>query len=567
MPTNEDVMEVIEDGIVEELDSIEETGVAVIDNPQIQAVSYYDLEGKNIQEMFSLGTLEGFRKKFNCIECYNVEVDIFNDIADTSSDMLSLLAEGMAKIPSFNHLCEDIFLSLYKYKVNLIPKYMVYDSVAINYVLMQNCLLSDDYMKLRQTCAGDETYSLFGTIQIASNILIEINKKLAAMQDREEYIQQMRELHKKEQDVDELIDELDEILEQQESNNGGIPLSMPGMTEEDIQELLQNAQNAMDDLSDIPHPGGLSISMEAMPDLQQVDQDLEDLESICKAWGLEGGSKVPFDIKLDAIETIRHSEKLKRMTDMIGRFKDTAIAEQKRKTNLGATDIRSVTQGNKIQDALPSEKMLLNNATTKKDFYNRYSENKLAVYDKENRDAKNKGPIIVCCDESGSMSGDPEQWAKAITVGVIEIAQMQRRDFAYIRYSSSADEPIIISKGEVAPDKVIKICNEFIGGGTNFRAPLEKAMKVIETSDFKNADILFISDGDCGIDEGFQRKFIEVKEQKDFCCKGVLIDEYSGRDSIKTTLDKFCDDVVFLNDLRSASNSDSDINKAIFGSL
>ena len=209
--------------------------------------------------------------------------------------------------------------------------------------------------------------------------------------------------------------------------------------------------------------------------------------------------------------------------------------------------------------------MLLNNATTKKDFYNRYSENKLAVYDKENRDAKNKGPIIVCCDESGSMSGDPEQWAKAITVGVIEIAQMQRRDFAYIRYSSSADEPIIISKSEVAPDKIINICNEFIGGGTNFRAPLERALKVIETSDFKNADILFISDGDCSIDEGFQKKFAETKEQKDFCCKGVLIDEY--RSNVHSTLDKFCDDVVYLKDLQSASNSDSDINKAIFGSL
>lgn len=552
---------------VEELDEIVETGLATVEQSNAEIVPYYNLDGKTIQEIFSLGTICNLKKRFNCIDCYDVEIDIFNDLIETSQEMQELLSEGTTTLPSFRYLCEDIFLSLYKYKVQLVERYELHKSVEMNHLLMQRCLSSEQYMKLRQTCTGDETYSLYGTIAIARDVLYEIKKKLKDLENHQEYVRQMKELMKKEQDIDELIDELDELIDDEEGGGGFIPGMSNGMNEEEIQALLSQMQNNIEDIDSIPHPNGLSISMEAMPNLNSLNDDLEDMEAICHAWGLESGTRVPFDIKLDAIETIRHSEKLKKMTDMIGKFKDSAIAEQKKKTSLGATDIKSVTQGNKIQDALPSEKMLLNNETTKKDFYNRYSENKLAVYDKENRDTKNKGPIIVCCDESGSMSGDREQWAKAITVGVLEVAQMQKRDFAYIRYESHAEKPIIIKKNEVAPDKVINICNEFMGGGTNFEAPLKAATEVIETAEFKNADILFISDGDCSVSDNFKRQFRELKERKDFCCKGILIQDYGYSYGDATTLNEFCDEVTYLKDLKEASRSDAELNKAIFGSL
>jgi uncharacterized protein with von Willebrand factor type A (vWA) domain len=63
------------------------------------------------------------------------------------------------------------------------------------------------------------------------------------------------------------------------------------------------------------------------------------------------------------------------------------------------------------------------------------------------------------------MEGDREIWSKAFTMGVLEIAQIQKRDFAFIAYDSRAEDPIIIKKGEISPDKVITICEEFLDGG------------------------------------------------------------------------------------------------------
>ena len=109
--------------------------------------------------------------------------------------------------------------------------------------------------------------------------------------------------------------------------------------------------------------------------------------------------------------------------------------------------------------------MNLCNDTTKKDFYRRMSEHGLLQYSKEAHKQKNKGPIIVCVDTSGSMEGDAETWSKALTIGILEVAQMQKRDFACIIYSNSADDPIVIRKDEISPEKIIACAENFHDGG------------------------------------------------------------------------------------------------------
>ena len=95
----------------------------------------------------------------------------------------------------------------------------------------------------------------------------------------------------------------------------------------------------------------------------------------------------------------------------------------------------------------------------------RMTENSLLTYAKESTKEKNKGPIIVCVDTSGSMKGDQEIWSKALSVGLLEVAQMQKRDFACIIYSSRADDPIVIRKDEISPQKIIDVAERFHGGG------------------------------------------------------------------------------------------------------
>ena len=392
-------------------------------------------------------------------------------------------------------------------------------------------------------------------------------------------MKKMQELMKKEQEMDELLEEneeMDELLQsliQTGQGNSAQAQQLQQQIDQNVaskQAIQQLANKIAEEMDDLIEEDDLAneITTRAGKAFDEASMQVAETSELVDAWGLGEGekSRVSYQNKKDAIERIRKSPKLKHLTDLIGRFKESAITEQKKKTKHGAVEISSVTLGNKIEDILPSEKMMLSNEATKKDFYNKYTENRNMVYSKESNKSKNKGPIILCCDESGSMDGDRETWSKAFTMGVLEIAQIQKRDFAFIAYDSHANEPIVIKKGEVSPEKVITICEEFLDGGTNFEAPLRKALDLIKDSTFKNADIIFVTDGDCGVSDSFKQKFKQVKEEKEFACKGILVDMGSWRSS-DSTLREFCDDVVRISNIADLTNGDSEVNKQLFGSI
>ena len=194
------------------------------------------------------------------------------------------------------------------------------------------------------------------------------------------------------------------------------------------------------------------------------------------------------------------------------------------------------------------------------------------MYNKEAKNTKNKGPIIVCVDTSASMRGKSELWSKAVVVAVAEIAKIQNRDFACIIFSCFADEPIVIHKGEHSPEKLLDCAEIFHGAGTDFMAPLKKAMDVLNESRFTNADILFIADGEFYFwDDDFLKKYHKVKNEKGFRTLGVLIDIDGLQENAymkeKGSMNKFCDSITLLSDIAELKDSESKVNRFIFGNL
>lgn len=549
---------------------------AEIDNDNIKA----DMHGKTVQEILGLSNLkESVKQSFNAFEHYDVDLEFYQDIVDTSPVMQNTIEKGCDIYPAFEYMYQDIFLSLYKYKARLLPESEIHMSTRLNRKFAECYLNTPEYIKLRQTCRMDQFNAALGTEIIGNKLLKIVEEVMNKLKEQQETMQKMQELMKKEQEMDELVEEneeMDELLQSLIQNGQGnssqaqeLQQQMDQNTanKQMIQKLANQMAEEMDDLieeDDIAN----EISTRAGKAFDEASMEVAETSEMVDIWGLGEGEKcrVSYQNKKDAIERIRKSPKLKHLTDLIGRFKESAITEQKKKTKHGAVEISSVTVGKKIEDTLPSERMMLSNDTTKSDFYNRYSEGRLMTYSKESNKSKNKGPIILCCDESGSMDGDRETWSKAFTMGVLEIAQIQKRDFAFIAYDSHANEPIVIKKGEVSPEKVITICEEFLDGGTNFEAPLRKALDLIKDSTFKNADIIFVTDGDCSVSDSFKQKFKQVKEDKEFACKGILVD-MGGYRSSDSTLREFCDDVVRISNIADLTNGESEVNKQLFGSI
>ena len=91
-------------------------------------------------------------------------------------------------------------------------------------------------------------------------------------------------------------------------------------------------------------------------------------------------------------------------------------------------------------------------------------------------------------------------------------------------------------------------------------------MELIKDSTFKNADIVFITDGDCYVSDNFSRKFKQIKEDKDFRTLGVLVNMGCGHVS-DNSLKEFCDNITLVSDIADLNDGNSEVNKSIFGSL
>ena len=537
-----------------------------------------NLQGKTVQEIMGLSNRkEMLGYSYNALEHYDVDIDIYNDIVDQSPVMQQTLEEGEELLPTFKYLHQDIFLSLYKYKARVLPEVDMHISTRMNRGIISNLINTPEYISLRHTCRMDQFNAALGTEIIGREAIDILREAIEKLKDLEQKKDAMDRLMEEEEKIDELIEDIgdiDELIEDaKRAGNGSLAAQLEQerqAKEQSVATLKAMANKIAEDCDELIEDDELvsEVSTTMGSTLTETGKQVQEVSELCEAWGLGTGEncQVAFQNKKDAIERIRRSSKLHKLTDLVGKFKESAIVEQKKKAKHGAVEIKGVTTGDKIQDTLPSDRMNLCNDITKGDFYRRMSEHGLLQYSKESNKQKNKGPIIVCVDTSGSMQGDEEIWSKALTIGILEVAQMQKRDFACIIYSSHADKPIVIKKDEIAPQKIIDCAERFHNGGTSFEAPLNEALELIKDSTFKNADIVFITDGDCYVSDNFSRKFKQIKEDKDFRTLGVLVNMGCGHVS-DSSLKEFCDNITLVSDIADLNDGNSEVNKSIFGSL
>ena len=89
---------------------------------------------------------------------------------------------------------------------------------------------------------------------------------------------------------------------------------------------------------------------------------------------------------------------------------------------------------------------------------------------------------------------------------------------------------------------MINLAQTFLGGGTDFALPLERAMNVINESRFKQADLIFVTDGEDRVKDSFLESFNKEKKEKEFNVLSLVIG------SSINTVEQFSDKVVKIKD-------------------
>ena len=248
------------------------------------------------------------------------------------------------------------------------------------------------------------------------------------------------------------------------------------------------------------------------------------IKNLGRLWDLSEGTfeTSGFEILDTFAKLLENDESLKELADLLGKQTRAQISYEKElrdKVVIKSSwqpkhaykgEINGLRFSNDISSVLPSELSLMNNPAANKLFQLKFAQKQLLSYDyqrmeEEQEESKEKeettvekkepkGPIIICVDTSGSMHGTPENIAKTITFALSKIAIEEERKCFLISFSTSIETLDLTNFSANPIGKLVQFLRMSFHGGTDATPALKHAVKMLSENEWKNADVLMISD-------------------------------------------------------------------------
>lgn len=277
--------------------------------------------------------------------------------------------------------------------------------------------------------------------------------------------------------------------------------------------------------------------------LANAADEYEAMQAVADMWGLDPGQliRLSAEKRLDLARRM-NNDRFKRMAELFGPMERLMHAEQRRKVNDIPEEVYDVGVGNDLERLLPAEYGKLAHPLRKLEFYKDFTEGKLLQYEMRGHDVVARGGIVCCIDNSGSMAGDRELWAKAIGLCLLHLSREQKRNFYGIHFGSYSELlEFDFEKEGYDVDRIIEFAEFFFNGGTNFDHPLTVALdKLVAEYNAKgaiDADIVFITDGQCGVQPDWLENFVSECKRIDATVWGILIDDPRWNDGLNKQME------------------------------
>lgn len=328
--------------------------------------------------------------------------------------------------------------------------------------------------------------------------------------------------------------------------------------ESNFEDMLENLdEQDMADLdsmfSDFDVDRLMNSAMKASGD------QLDELETTRKSFGLDPATWRQADpSKRLQIANQLNTPQMKALADIMGRMVPYAMGQQATKIIEMPNNIKTVEMGNDLRRTVRSEFALLATEETKAEFYRKFIDGELLQFRTEGIKELGKGPLVICVDNSGSMSGDPENWAKGVCEALRRICSDQERDcFVMFFESNHHRERFEFPGGHADLDTIMKYLSISAGGGTQFDGVLTEALARC-TAQFDDggkskADIVFITDGESYLEQPWIEKFNEERKRIGTRVFSVFINGWAydmrGRGGPLDLLEQFSDQVIHVKEL------------------
>lgn len=273
-----------------------------------------------------------------------------------------------------------------------------------------------------------------------------------------------------------------------------------------------------------------TLRRQLMADLEAFLQLLQQLHQQLEMLGLDPG--VLLDLSKGNLSTqeiqrfqrwaeyLANDPGVRSLCDLLGKLRQLELSERIERTQVRYTldvelpDINSreeiigIRLGRDIEHVLPSELALLATPETAILFDLKYVESRLMCFDMQGiqrmqqhhereelrsvEEAAKQGPMVICVDTSGSMSGTPETVAKAVALFIAGKARQQKRACYLINFSTGIET---LNLGDdLGMEALIRFLGMSFHGGTDAVPALNHALSVMQRETYQRADLLMISD-------------------------------------------------------------------------
>jgi len=321
--------------------------------------------------------------KDNNIEMDKYDRRSFDELVKASPEMKKLVeSEG---VNAWSPLVRDVWASYYKYSPELTPVEKVDTPYQAMRPVVEKHLEDNEVQQTRFSTVMDELSAGIATIASGQKLLQEIAK-------RPELTHAMQTANMAAQGV------------------AGEPGELTAVAQEMLQKAARDVRRAV------------RVAAEA------GQQEAEKLNGVLAGWGLEPGDlqRVELGDRLKLAKRLM-TPKLLKVSDLVGRFRNLARARQKERVDRRRDEVHSIGLGDDLGRVLPVEMAAMRHDTRKLDFYRRYNEKQLLQYDLKAKEKLGRGPMIVLVDRSGSMGGQPMEWAIATALALVDTAARQKR--------------------------------------------------------------------------------------------------------------------------------------------
>ncbi len=478
----------------------------------------------------------------NVVNVDSMDVQMFSEYKVLNDGVLEMI-EDHPNLSSYEDLLCDGFGAFYKYDPQVCDEAPSGRGMAKR--IIEQMMKLEEFRHLRNFTRGDEVNSI-SALNAVNHVLDELPSTLV---DRQCEIDELEQLTK------DLVKDLD-------ANDPDAMAAFKG-----LQDRMQMAQAQVDAIAEA-HEDHIRQALRA--GLSCAEADAAATEGACRMLGCgdNDGQLVTASIKekVQVAKLLAKYPKIKEIAKIAGRMIRIAEKKQAEKVQYERTEIEGIETGNNLDDLDSSELAKLADPDLELMFLKDYVESNLSQYRLSGKASKGKGPVVVAIDCSDSMSGPPDIWSKAITLAMYFIARKQKRAFAAVLFNTAVKDEIQISAGQDDVEGICEFLAKGVGGGTKYAPVLGRIALGMEQEDgswsrfsgdplisaveFKDADVVFITDGLCRLDEDFLAKFKQAKKEMGFSLYTIWISGYSasleGLTPEPTVLDTFSDKVISL---------------------